>query len=157
MPHDPAPFRDTAATAARYLAGLGYSAAEIRSSLMERQGVTGWRTSDISAAAKRESSRAKSMRAALSADPMGTLPRSLAGHNENIQAAYRYGILYTFGDGELRTIIVNSSRLLDMSDLIQQGKFAWADREGGSPQGRLAEYDPTKADAVSVITFERRS
>jgi hypothetical protein len=149
-------YRDNPRTAARYLAGLGYTEAQIVEALTARVGVTGWTRQSIQGAARAEVRAATELRGALRGSPIEPIPEDVAGRNVGLPARYRYGVMFVFEDGESRLITVLSDKLLSQIEAVVEAENFWPVVEAGSPRGRLAGYDPKNASVAEIITFERR-
>lgn len=153
---EPGAWRDDPQTAARYLAGIGYDVAGIEAALSARVGVTGWSAADIARAARTEHARQQVLQREVALSQIDPIPESAAALNPLMIGPYRYGLLFTFGDGEARTVMVTSDSLLSAIEAQVAAEESWAAVEHGSPTGRMAAYDPVNAVSVRVITFERR-
>lgn len=165
QPYDPAPFKANIRALARYLAGQGYDYDAVQGFMAARQKVTGWTTSAIEQAVTAAIAWAQRFRDALDYKSNSPIQRGLAAVNADLPRAYRYGVMYVFGDGEARTVLVHSDVALSAAQVLTLSRDAWYERARGSPGGRLGGYSPYNTsvglsrsiESISIVTYERRT
>jgi hypothetical protein len=152
---EPAPFRRNALGTARYLSGLGYSRDDVYRFLSERRSVTGWSLQEIGRAASRAAREAADLRSELSGPVGRVINPGVAGLNVNLLAAYRYSVVYEFGEGRAITVLVSSDRPLSQREVVQLGASPDYWPAYGYADWR-ARVNPQMAEQAYIVTFERR-
>lgn len=143
---------------ARYLGGLGWSAAGIRAHLQNSP--QGYRSQDIANAVRLAVTWRRRITGAINRDGSNTIPREWMTRNRSLSSAFRYAVMFSdidpaTGEEKYFTVVVESSNNLTLDELKNAALAMYAGEldERYRPEG----FNPTIASDFRVLTAERRS
>lgn len=143
---------------ARYLGGLGWTAAEIRNWLVASP--QGYRPQDIPNAVRLAVTWRRRITGAINRDMNNIIPREWMTRNQSLTSAFRYAVIFsdtdpTTGEERHATVVVTSDRNLTLAELREEALGMFAGELGES--AKLEGFRPHQDSQFRVLTAERRS